>query len=98
MRWCPFPEATALVRLSLTLPHVTASTWTWIPVCLVKSCIKEVKLALSSIVQTCRGPLSAVLEEVLLPPPQPATHKTTANMPNADTGLGIAPFIEPPPR
>src|SRR5260370_4510640 len=68
------------------------------PVCLVKSCIKAVKLGLSSIVQTCMGPLPLLVDEVFVEPPQPAVHKATATRPMAVVFLLIALFIEPPPR
>src|SRR5260370_37693261 len=68
------------------------------PVCVVKFCIKAVKLGLSSIVQTWIGPLSVLVDEVFVEPPQPAVHKATATRPMAVMCFLNAPFIEPPPR
>src|SRR5260370_7052413 len=68
------------------------------PVFWVKSCIKEVKLGLSSIVQTWMGPLSVLVDAVFVEPPQPAVHKATATRPRAVMCLLIALFIELPPR
>jgi hypothetical protein len=53
-----------------------------------------VKLVLSSIVQTCMGPLSAVVD-VFVVPLQPAVHSATAIRPMAVTCCLIV-LIEPP--
>src|SRR5260370_24473421 len=68
------------------------------PVCWVKPCIRAVKLGLSSIVQTWMGPLSVLVDEVFVEPPQPAVHKATATRPRAVMCFLNALFIEPPPR
>jgi hypothetical protein len=65
------------------------------PVCLVKSRIKEVKAVLSSIVQICMGPLSALVDGVV-PPPHPAVHNATAKRPTAVICFVYLFFIEPP--
>src|SRR5258708_18757798 len=94
----PLPEATAVVSLSLTLDQGTASTWTGIPVCLVKSCISAVKLVLSSIVQTWIGPLSVLADGVGVDPPQAAVQNATAISAVAVMSFPNALFMEPPPR
>src|SRR5216683_7061254 len=68
------------------------------PVFAVKSCIKAVKLVLSSIVQTWSGPLSVLADEPGVEPPQPAVHMATAIRPIAVMCFLNTPFIEPPPR
>src|SRR5216684_5279980 len=68
------------------------------PVFAVKSCIKAVKLVLSSMVQTWMGPLSVLADGVGVEPPQPAVHMATAIRPIAVMCFLSTPFIEPPPR
>src|SRR5258708_10033861 len=94
----PLPDATAVVSLSLTLDQGTASTWTGMPVCLVKSCISAAKLVLSSIVQTWIGPLSVLADGVGVDAPQSAVQHATAISAVAVISFPKALFMKLPPR